>query len=95
MVVGTLTAGTVADRVGRKKLMAGCVTLFSLAASGICALSGSVAVFGLGRTLAGVGLGGLLPTAISMVGDYARGGRAALTIGTLMTAHHTGGILSA
>ncbi|MGW7259695.1 MFS transporter [Streptomyces sp. NPDC054834] len=94
MLVGALTAGTVADRIGRKKLMIACVTLFSLA-SGICALSGSVAVFGLGRTLAGVGLGGLLPTAISMVTDYARGGRGALTIGALMTAHHAGGILSA
>ncbi|MGQ5640667.1 MULTISPECIES: MFS transporter [unclassified Streptomyces] len=94
MLVGALAAGTVADRVGRKKLMVGCVTLFSLA-SGMCALSGSVAVFGLGRTLAGVGLGGLLPTAISMVSDFARGGRAALTVGLLMTAHHAGGILSA
>ncbi|WP_077798281.1 aromatic acid/H+ symport family MFS transporter [Streptomyces sp. JHA26] len=94
MLVGALAAGTVADRIGRKKLMVSCVTLFSLA-SGICALSGSVAVFGLGRTLAGVGLGGLLPTAISMVSDYAPRGRAALTIGLLMTAHHAGGILSA
>jgi AAHS family benzoate transporter-like MFS transporter len=94
MLVGALAAGTVADRVGRKKLMVCCVTLFSLA-SGICAVSDSVAVFGLGRTLAGLGLGGLLPTAISMVSDYAPRGRAALTIGLLMTAHHAGGILSA
>ncbi|MFI1438870.1 MFS transporter [Streptomyces fructofermentans] len=94
MLVGALTAGTVADRVGRKKLMVACVTLFSLA-SGLCALSGSVEVFGLGRTLAGIGLGGLLPTAISMVSDYAPRTRAALTIGLLMTAHHAGGILSA
>jgi benzoate transport len=94
MLVGALTAGTVADRIGRKQLMIGCVTLFSLA-SGICAVSGSVEVFGLGRTLAGVGLGGLLPTAISMVSDYAPRGRTALTIGMLMTAHHAGGILSA
>ncbi|OIJ64591.1 MFS transporter [Streptomyces mangrovisoli] len=94
MLVGALTAGTVADRIGRKQLMIGCVTLFSLA-SGLCAISGSLAVFGLGRTLAGIGLGGLLPTAISMVSDYARGGRTALTIGLLMTAHHAGGILSA
>jgi AAHS family benzoate transporter-like MFS transporter len=94
MLVGALSAGTVADRIGRKKLMVSCVTLFSLA-SGLCAVSGSVAVFGLGRTLAGVGLGGLLPTAISMVSDYAPRGRAALTIGMLMTAHHAGGILSA
>ncbi|MEV8540713.1 aromatic acid/H+ symport family MFS transporter [Streptomyces sp. NPDC051572] len=94
MLVGALTAGTVADRIGRKQLMIGCVTLFALA-SGICAVSGSVEVFGLGRTLAGVGLGGLLPTAISMVSDYAPRGRTALTIGMLMTAHHAGGILSA
>ena len=94
MLVGALAAGTVADRIGRKKLMVACVTLFSLA-SGLCALSGSVTVFGLGRTLAGLGLGGLLPTAISMVSDYAPGGRGALTIGVLMTAHHAGGILSA
>ncbi|WP_416986416.1 MFS transporter [Streptomyces sp. T028] len=94
MLVGALTAGTVADRVGRKKLMVGCVVLFSLA-SGVCAVAGSVEVFGLGRTLAGVGLGGLLPTAISMVSDYAPRGRAAVTIGLLMTAHHAGGILSA
>ncbi|MFH9862981.1 MFS transporter [Streptomyces sp. NPDC017202] len=94
MLIGALTAGTVADRIGRKKLMVACVTLFSLA-SGLCALADGVAVFGLGRTLAGIGLGGLLPTAISMVSDYAPRGRAALVIGLLMTAHHAGGILSA
>ncbi|MFI7498626.1 MFS transporter [Streptomyces sp. NPDC049687] len=94
MLVGALTAGTVADRVGRKKLMVSCVVVFSLA-SGVCAMADSVAVFGLGRTLAGVGLGGLLPTAISMVSDYAPRGRAAIVIGLLMTAHHAGGILSA
>ncbi|NUT29046.1 MAG: aromatic acid/H+ symport family MFS transporter [Streptomyces sp.] len=94
MLLGALTAGTVADRIGRKKLMVACVTLFSLA-SGLCAMADGVAVFGLGRTLAGIGLGGLLPTAISMVSDYAPRGRGALTIGMLMTAHHAGGILSA
>ncbi|MEU8654136.1 aromatic acid/H+ symport family MFS transporter [Streptomyces sp. NPDC048737] len=94
MLIGALTAGTVADRIGRKKLMVACVTLFSLA-SGLCALADGVAVFGLGRTLAGIGLGGLLPTAISMVSDYAPRGRAAIVIGLLMTAHHAGGILSA
>ncbi|WP_280868178.1 aromatic acid/H+ symport family MFS transporter [Streptomyces sp. SAI-127] len=94
MLVGALVAGTIADRIGRKKLMVSCVILFSLA-SGLCALADSVTVFGLGRTLAGVGLGGLLPTAISMVSDYAPRGRGAIVIGLLMTAHHAGGILSA
>ncbi|MFG2470230.1 MFS transporter [Streptomyces canus] len=94
MLVGALVAGTIADRIGRKKLMVSCVTLFSMA-SAVCALADSVTAFGLGRTLAGVGLGGLLPTAISMVSDYAPRGRGAIVIGLLMTAHHAGGILSA
>ncbi|MER5748409.1 aromatic acid/H+ symport family MFS transporter [Streptomyces sp. NPDC002088] len=94
MLVGALAAGTVADRIGRKKLMVSSVILFSLA-SGVCAMADSLTVFGLGRTLAGVGLGGLLPTAISMVSDYAPRGRGAIIIGLLMTAHHAGGILSA
>ncbi|WP_367667043.1 MFS transporter [Streptomyces sp. DG2A-72] len=94
MLVGALTTGTVADRIGRKKLMVSCVVLFS-PACGVCAIADSVAVFGLGRTLAGVGPGGLLPTAISMVSDYAPRGRGAIIIGLLMTAHHAGGILSA
>ncbi|MFF7604182.1 MFS transporter [Streptomyces parvulus] len=94
MLVGALTAGTVADRIGRKTLMVACVALFSLA-SALCAAADTLTVFGVGRTLAGLGLGGLLPTAISMVSDYAPRGRGALTIGLLMTAHHAGGILSA
>ncbi|MFD7136335.1 MFS transporter [Streptomyces sp. NPDC059894] len=94
MLLGALTAGTVADRIGRKKLMVVCVIVFSLA-SAVCAIADSVAVFGLGRTVAGIGLGGLLPTAISMVSDYAPRGRGAIVIGLLMTAHHVGGILSA
>lgn len=94
MLVGALTAGTVADRIGRKKLMVACVSVFSVA-SGVCAIANSVAVFGLGRTVAGVGLGGLLITAISMVSDCAPRGRGAIIIGVLMTAHHAGGILSA
>lgn len=37
MLVGALAAGTVADRIGRKKLMIACVALFSLASG--CARS--------------------------------------------------------
>ncbi|MGV9968415.1 MFS transporter [Streptomyces olivaceus] len=94
MLIGALAAGTVCDRIGRKKTMIGCVTLFSVA-SAVCALAPNVATFGLGRILAGLGLGGLLPTAITMVSDFAPTARAALAVGGVMTAHSTGGILSA
>ncbi|MFF1919490.1 MFS transporter [Streptomyces sp. NPDC058221] len=94
MLVGALSSGTVTDLIGRKKMIIFCTALFSVA-SALCAAAPSVAVFGLGRTLAGLGLGGLLPTAITMVSDYAPRGRGAFIIGALMTAHHVGGILSA
>ncbi|MFJ2092661.1 MFS transporter [Streptomyces sp. NPDC087901] len=94
MLVGALSSGTLTDLIGRKKMIMSCTALFSLA-SALCAAAPSVTVFGLGRTLAGLGLGGLLPTAITMVSDYAPRARGAFVIGTLMTAHHVGGILSA
>ncbi|MDQ0792609.1 MFS transporter [Streptomyces sp. B1I3] len=94
MLIGALSSGTLTDLIGRKKMIMACTALFSLA-SALCAAAPTVAVFGLGRTLAGLGLGGLLPTAITMVSDYAPRGRGAFVIGALMTAHHAGGILSA
>ncbi|WP_405902083.1 aromatic acid/H+ symport family MFS transporter [Streptomyces sp. NBC_00656] len=94
MLVGALSSGTLTDLIGRKKMIMSCTALFSLA-SALCAAASTVTVFGLGRTLAGLGLGGLLPTAITMVSDYAPRARGAFVIGTLMTAHHAGGILSA
>lgn len=70
-----------------------CTAVFSLA-SALCAVAPSLGVFGLGRFIAGLGLGGLLPTTITMVAEYAPRDRRALIVGTLMTAHQAGGILA-
>ncbi|MFD7713923.1 MFS transporter [Streptomyces sp. NPDC059785] len=93
MLIGALSAGTVTDWIGRKKVIVTCTVVFSLA-SALCAVAPSLGVFGLGRFIAGLGLGGLLPTTITMVAEFAPRGRAALVVGTLMTAHQAGGILS-
>jgi MFS transporter, AAHS family, benzoate transport protein len=94
MLLGALCAGTVTDWVGRKKVILFCTVLFS-AASGLCAAAPDLTVFGVGRFVAGVGLGGLLPTAITIVSEYAPRGRGNLFVALLMTAHQVGGILSA
>ncbi|GAA4619926.1 aromatic acid/H+ symport family MFS transporter [Actinoallomurus vinaceus] len=94
MLVGALCAGTVSDWIGRKKAVIANVTLFSLA-SVATAAAPSAAVFGGARLIAGLGLGGLLPTAIAYVMDYATPGRRNLMVGVLMTAHQTGGIVAA
>lgn len=70
-----------------------CTAVFSLA-SVLCAVAPTPGVFGLGRFIAGLGLGGLLPATITMVAEYAPRGRGALIVGTLMTAHQGGGIMA-
>lgn len=94
MLLGALGSGPLTDRIGRKKMIIASTALFSIA-SGICAAAPSLTVFGLGRFIAGLGLGGLLPIALTMVAEFAPAKRRNLLIGSLMTAHQAGGILAA
>jgi AAHS family benzoate transporter-like MFS transporter len=91
MLLGALSAGIATDRIGRKRVLLLCCILFSVA-SGLCAIAPDITTFGAARLVAGLGLGGLLPTAIALVAEYAPAGRRNLLIGALMTAHHAGGI---
>ena len=94
MLIGALSAGTVTDWIGRRKVVLTSVTIFTLA-SIICATAPSMGVFAWGRFIAGLGLGGLLPTSIALVSDYAPRGRGNLFVGLVMTAHQAGGIVAA
>lgn len=93
MLIGALSSGTISDWAGRKKTIVVSTAVFSLA-SAVCAVAGTLGVFSLGRFLAGLGLGGLLPSAITLVSEYAPRGRGALIVGSLMTAHQAGGIVA-
>ncbi|WP_369244055.1 MFS transporter [Streptomyces sp. R41] len=93
MLIGALSSGTVSDWVGRRKTIIVSTAVFSLA-SAVCASASSLGVFSFGRFLAGLGLGGLLPSAITLVTEYAPRGRGALIVGSLMTAHQAGGIVA-
>jgi MFS transporter, AAHS family, benzoate transport protein len=93
MLIGALGSGLLTDRIGRRMIIISGVALFSLA-SAACALAPTVEVFGAARFAAGLGLGGLLPTAIAMVMEFAPPRRKAVTVGILMTAHQAGGALA-
>ncbi|MBN6041908.1 aromatic acid/H+ symport family MFS transporter [Amycolatopsis sp. 195334CR] len=94
MTLGALAIGTVTDVIGRRKALIFAVALFS-ACTLLCALAPSMWVFGLLRFVAGLGLGGCLPTAIALVTEHARAGRAGSATTTLMTGYHVGAVLTA
>lgn len=94
MTIGALTIGTVTDTLGRRKTLIFAVASFSLFTA-LCAVAPSLFAFGLLRFLAGLGLGGCLPTGIALVTEFARAGRAGSATTTIMTGYHVGAVLTA
>lgn len=68
MAVGAFVFGIYADRVGRKKIFIITLLLFSLA-SGISAFTTTLAAFMILRFFVGMGLGGELPVASTLVSE--------------------------
>jgi MFS family permease len=92
MTIGALSLGALTDVLGRRRVLIGAVTAFSLLTLA-CAAAPNAWVFGGLRFLAGVGLGGALPTAIALVNEFSnRAGRATTTV---MTGYHVGAVATA
>ncbi len=68
MAVGAFVFGIYADRVGRKKIFIITLLLFSIA-SGISAFTTTLAAFMILRFFVGMGLGGELPVASTLVAE--------------------------
>jgi AAHS family 4-hydroxybenzoate transporter-like MFS transporter len=69
MSVGTALGGWAADRIGRKWSLISSVLVFG-AATAVSALVDTVDALGVARAVAGLGLGGALPTATAMIAEY-------------------------
>lgn len=70
MLLGALLVGTVTDVIGRKKALIICIVWYSIA-MGLCALAPTPEFLSLMRFIAGLGLGGVLPTATALTTEYA------------------------
>ncbi|HWJ77791.1 MAG TPA: MFS transporter [Niallia sp.] len=68
MAVGALVFGIMADRIGRKHVFMITILLFSIG-SGLSAFTSSLSIFLLLRFLIGMGLGGELPVASTLVSE--------------------------
>jgi AAHS family benzoate transporter-like MFS transporter len=82
MMIGAVFAGRMADTWGRRRTILGCAVLFSVFTI-LCAFAPNAYVFGTLRLLAGIGLGGLVPSANALVAELVLAKRRS-TIATLM-----------
>ncbi|MBP2370355.1 MFS transporter [Pseudonocardia parietis] len=93
MLVGALAVGALTDRLGRRKVVLGTTVWFSVAA-GLCAIAPNPEVFGALRFLCGIGLGGMLPTAIALTSEYAPAARRQLYNSVVHVGYSTGGVVA-
>jgi MFS transporter, AAHS family, 4-hydroxybenzoate transporter len=93
MGIGTTSAGVMGDRLGRKPclvmsmLVFGCMTAASAWAPGLISL-------GLLRSIAGLGLGGALPNAASLIAEYTPVRRRLLAVAIASACTQAGGMLA-
>ncbi|WP_427131892.1 MFS transporter [Pseudarthrobacter sp. S9] len=68
MMIGAIFAGRTADSWGRRRTILGCAIIFSIFTI-LCAFAPTAPFFGAMRLLAGIGLGGLVPSANALVAE--------------------------
>jgi MFS family permease len=92
--IGALFIAPLSDRMGRRRLLVACVAWFSLFTIAVV-FAPNVAVFGIFRLLAGLGLGACLPAALAYMNDYAPAGTAGKSTTRTMTGYHVGAVATA
>jgi AAHS family benzoate transporter-like MFS transporter len=94
LLIGGLISGPVSDRIGRKKVTIFCVVMFSVS-MGLCAIAPTPLLFGLFRFLAGLGLGGSIPTVSALVIEHSPMKRRSFAYALMFIGYPVGGFLSA
>lgn len=69
IMVGTLALGPVGDRFGRRKIIIFCTAFFGVV-SAATAMANSLDALVILRFIAGIGLGGVMPNAISLTAEF-------------------------
>ncbi|EME65417.1 gentisate transporter [Rhodococcus ruber BKS 20-38] len=68
MMIGAVLAGRLSDAIGRKQAVIGCVVVLSVFTT-LCAVATGPIMFGAMRLIAGLGLGGLVPTSNALAAE--------------------------
>ncbi|MDH4428381.1 MAG: MFS transporter [Acidovorax sp.] len=94
MMFGAFIFGPLADRIGRKKGIAICFVLFSLATF-LNGFAKTPTEFGIYRFIAGLGCGGLMPNAVALMNEYAPKRARSTLVALMFSGYSLGGMLSA
>lgn len=94
MLAGSLVAGTLTDRIGRRWLLIGSLVIFS-AGMVVTAFAGEVNIFVASRIVTCVGVGGLLPTGVALASEFASAERRSRTLGAVLTGPPLGMVAAA
>ncbi|WP_033288655.1 MFS transporter [Amycolatopsis jejuensis] len=93
LAIGSLVAGPLADRFGRRRIILLSVIFFGLM-SALTALATDVLWFSILRVLTGIGLGAAMPNATTLVSEYAPTRRRSAMMALTYCGHTLGGALA-
>lgn len=94
MMFGAMLFGMLADKIGRKKVILICVTLFS-AFTFAGGFASNPTEFGFLRFIAGLGIGGVLPNLVALTSEYAPKKLRSTLVTTMFSGYAVGGIMAA
>lgn len=94
MLLGSLGAGTLTDRLGRRRLLMTSLGIFS-GGMVLCALAPNFTVFAVFRFITCIGVGGVLPTAVAIANESAPKGKVSLAVGAVLTGPPVGSLVGA
>ena len=94
MMFGAFIFGTLADKLGRKKVILICTFIFSFFML-LSGLTHNPDLFGIFRFITGLGLGGVFPNVIALISDYSPKPVRSRMVATIMAGYAVGGIIAA
>ncbi|MFW1754395.1 aromatic acid/H+ symport family MFS transporter [Acinetobacter wanghuae] len=94
MMFGAMIFGSLADKIGRKKVIMICIVLFSgLTFAG--GFASNPTEFGILRFLAGLGIGGVMPNLVALTSEYAPKKLRSTLVTTMFSGYAVGGVMAA